>query len=92
MIEGTALLIYAILIAEVVYVGMRNKNKAKKVDLLEMPYEEKMRLIKAIKENLRAKAAEAKLWQSLLNAENLTINGEIIQSEENLSKRSLQFF
>jgi hypothetical protein len=43
---------------------------------------ERIKLIKEVKENLRQKIVEAKLWQSFINSENLCINGEIIHSED----------
>lgn len=48
------------------------------LDLLNMPNPERIRLIKEIKENLRQKITEAKLWRSLLEVESLTINGNIV--------------
>jgi hypothetical protein len=60
---------------------IRNKNKPK-MDLLEMSDPEKYKVIKAVKENLQLKVAEAKRWQSLLDAENLTINGKTVQSAD----------
>jgi len=58
--------------------GARNKKKLKKLNLLEMPNTERIQLIKEVREKLRQKVAEAKLWQSLLEAENLTINGNVV--------------
>ncbi len=58
--------------------GIRNKKTQKKVDLLEMSDSEKVKLIKAVKESLRQKVVEAKLWQSFVEAEKLTINGQAI--------------
>jgi hypothetical protein len=58
--------------------GLQNKKKKEKLDLLEMSNPERMRLIKEVREKLRQKAMEAKLWQRLLEAENLTINGNIV--------------
>ncbi len=60
----------------------KNKKKLKKLDLLEMSNPQRIQLIKEVRENLRQKMAEAKLWQSLLEAENLTINGKIICRED----------
>jgi hypothetical protein len=60
---------------------IRKKNKPK-MDLLEMSDPEKYKVIKAVKENLQLKVAEAKLWQSFLDAENLTINGKTVQSAD----------
>jgi Mg2+/Co2+ transporter CorB len=60
----------------------KNKKKSKKLNLLEMSEVERYKLIKAVRENLQQKIAEAKMWQSLLDTENLTINGEIVHREE----------
>jgi len=58
---------------------MVGKNeKKKKTDLLEMHSSERVKLIKQIREALQQKVAETKLWNSLLEAENLTINGKIL--------------
>jgi hypothetical protein len=48
------------------------------MDLLEMSDPEKYKIIKAVKENLQLKVAEAKLWQPFLDSENLTINGKTV--------------
>lgn len=56
----------------------RHKKKSKQLDLLKMPNPERIQLIKKIKENLRRKITETKLWQSLLEVESLTINGNIV--------------
>jgi hypothetical protein len=61
--------------------GIRSKKKPKKINLLEMPDSEKIKIIREVKENLRQKAAEAKLWKSFMESENLTINGETINCE-----------
>jgi len=66
--------------------GIKNKKKLKKLDLLEMSTPERIKLIKEVKENLRQKMAEVKLWQSLLKTENLTINGKIVCKEEQISR------
>jgi hypothetical protein len=58
--------------------GIRNKKKPKKLDLLEMSNHERMQLIKEVGKNLRQKIMEAKLWQSLIEAEDLTINGDVV--------------
>jgi hypothetical protein len=58
--------------------GILNKKECKKLDLLAMTDSEKIRLINEIKKNLRQKVVEAKLWQSLVTSENLTINGETV--------------
>lgn len=58
--------------------GVRNKKKFRKLNLLEMSNHERIQLIKEVKEKLQQKVMEAKLWQSLLEAENLTINGNVV--------------
>lgn len=58
--------------------GARNKKKLKKLNLLEMSKHERTQLIKEVREKLRQKTIEAKLWQSLFEAENLTINGNVV--------------
>jgi hypothetical protein len=58
--------------------GIRTKKKSKKLDLLEMPNSERMRLMREVGEALRQKIMEAKLWQSLTMAEELTINGDVV--------------
>jgi len=58
--------------------GVRNKKKLKKLNLLDMSNHERNELIKGVREKLRQKVTEAKLWQSLLEAENLTINGNVV--------------
>ena len=58
--------------------GARNKKKLKKLNLLEMSKHERTQLIKEVREKLRQKVTEAKLWQSLLEAESLTINGDVV--------------
>jgi hypothetical protein len=57
-------------------------EKTTKRDLLRMPDAERNQLIKQVREKLRAKLVEARLWQSFLEAENLTINGQTICSED----------
>jgi hypothetical protein len=57
---------------------LRNKKKPKKLDLLEMSNPEKIRLMKEIRETLRLKIMEAKVWQSLIATEDLTINSDIV--------------
>ena len=62
--------------------NLRKRNKPRKVDLLEMPDCERIKLIRAVKESLRQKAAEAKLWKSFLETDDMTINGEHVHSLE----------
>jgi hypothetical protein len=52
-----------------------------------MSNSERIQLIEGIKEQLKHKAIEARLWQSLLEAENVTINGKaIVQDQEPLTR------
>ncbi|MBE0520037.1 hypothetical protein IBX35_03230 [Candidatus Bathyarchaeota archaeon] len=46
-----------------------------------MSNHERIQLIKEIREKLRQKIIEAKLWQSLLETEDLTINGNVVYRE-----------
>jgi len=57
------------------------KKKKQKLDLLEMSDNDRIKLIKEVKEKLRQKAVEEKLWKSFLESENLTINGETVSCE-----------
>ncbi|MCL6579861.1 MAG: hypothetical protein K6T73_10885 [Candidatus Bathyarchaeota archaeon] len=70
---------------------MGAREKKKKINLQEMPECEKIQLIKEVKEKLRQSVMEAKLWQSLLEAENLIVNGQtIFQEQEPLTGLNLK--
>ncbi len=56
-------------------------KKKQKLDLLEMSDNDRVRLIREVKEKLRQKAVEEKLWKTFLESENLTINGETVSCE-----------
>jgi hypothetical protein len=58
------------------------KKKSRRIDLLEMSESERIKLILEVKESLKQKAVEAKLWQSFMQADDLTINGEQVQRED----------
>jgi uncharacterized protein YeaC (DUF1315 family) len=62
--------------------GAKNKGKLKKLDLLEMPDPDRIKLIKEIREKLRQTVMEAKLRQSLFEVENLAVNGKIVYNEK----------
>jgi len=66
--------------------GTKNKKKLKKLDLLEMSNPQRIQLIKEVREKLRQKTVEAKLWQSLIDAEIVTINGNTVFSEQDSLK------
>lgn len=53
-------------------------RKCKTIDLLEMIDSERIQIIKKVREEFKQKIAEIKLWQWLLDVENLTINGNLI--------------
>jgi hypothetical protein len=82
VLERTILLRYAIKSLRGNKLQVKNRRKSKKVNLLELSDVEKIKIIRAIKENLRQKAVEAKLWQSFVEADDLTINGRKIQCSQ----------
>ncbi|MGQ9623877.1 MAG: hypothetical protein ACUVUF_04640 [Candidatus Bathycorpusculaceae bacterium] len=57
----------------------KNKKSHRKINFMDMTDSEKIKAIRELKQNLRQKIFEAKLWQSFLNMENVVINGETIQ-------------
>jgi len=59
-----------------------NRKKHKSINLLEISNNEKLKILKEVKENLQQKIFEEKLLKSLLEAEILVINGETIYNEE----------
>jgi len=64
----------------------QNKKDPKKPDLLEIPDPERTKLIQEIRAKLRQSAEEEKLWQSLLQVESLTVNGNMVyRQDEQLS-------
>jgi|YelNatPaOPRAMG01_1025707.scaffolds.fasta_scaffold112515_2 hypothetical protein len=58
-------------------IKMGSKNK-KQLNLLELPNPERVKIIKEVREKLQQRIIEEKLWQSLLDAENIVINGNTI--------------
>lgn len=56
---------------------MGSKNK-KSQNLLELPNPERLKLIKELREKLQQRIIEEKLWQSLLETENIFINGNTV--------------
>ncbi|MEM3442874.1 MAG: hypothetical protein QXM86_03330 [Candidatus Bathyarchaeia archaeon] len=58
--------------------GARKKEKTIRINLLEISAVERSKTIEKAKESLRQKIAEAKLLNSFLELENITINGETI--------------
>jgi len=67
------------------------KKRSKPKDLLKVSDAEKTRLLKEVEISLQQKLVEAKLWQSLLEVESLTINGNIVyKGDEPLSGFSIR--
>lgn len=54
------------------------KNKMKNSNLLEISDVERIKILKDLKESLRQKIMEAKMWKSLLELENIVINGQTV--------------
>jgi hypothetical protein len=66
---------------------MNTKSKhSKKIDISKMSKNERIKLIREVKEKLREKIIEAKLWQSLIETEMVTINGNTIFLEQDSLK------
>lgn len=60
----------------------RRKNvKMKKPDLLGMPKHERVKLIRKIRTMIRKKMSEARFWQSMLEVDSLTLNGQTVLDE-----------
>jgi len=57
-------------------------KKSKNQNLLEISDVERIKILKEVKDDLRQKVVEAKMWKSLLELENLVINGETIYCEK----------
>ncbi len=68
--------------------NLRSQKTPKKIDLLEVPDAKRIQLIKEAKETLKEKVIEAKLWQSLIEVENLKINGDMICMPDGPMNRS----
>jgi hypothetical protein len=50
---------------------------------------ERVKVIEKLKQSLRQSISEAKLWKTLLQYENVTINGQVVFSEDSLSGFSI---
>jgi hypothetical protein len=69
---------------------VKDMTMHKKINLLELQSSERNQLIKEIKEKLRIKITEAKLWHSLLAVENIIVNGNLVYTgSEQLSGFSI---
>lgn len=58
------------------------KKRGRKIDLLEIPEPKRNNLIEKLRQNLRQNIAETKMWNRLLQCETLTINGQVVFSDE----------
>jgi hypothetical protein len=56
-------------------------KRKKKHDLLEMSDREIFQFVKEVRERLQRRVMESKLQRLLLEAENLTVNGNVVYSE-----------
>jgi len=63
---------------------MVTRNK-KKIDLLKMQDHERIQILREVKEQMRQKIAEAKMLQSLLDVESLTVNGNTVYRDQQLN-------
>jgi hypothetical protein len=68
-------------------VNMGNKESGKLV-WLQMPESARFKLVKQIKEKLRERILEAKVWRELLQVDDLTINGTVVWKENQQSSVS----
>lgn len=64
-----------------------NKDSGK-LAWLQMPESARLKLVKQIKEKLRQRTLEAKVWRELLQVDDLTINGTVVWKENQQSSVS----
>jgi hypothetical protein len=62
--------------------GAKNKKTQKKINLLEMSDIERAKVIEKLKQSLQQSINEARLWKTLLQYENVTINGRVVFSSD----------
>lgn len=68
-----------------------SKKRSKKNNVLELSEPDKIRLMSKAREELKETRVEAKLWQMLLNVDNLMVNGNLVCGEKSqLSSLSLE--
>jgi len=60
----------------------RKNKKPKPIDLLALPEVERIKLIREVRQQLKEKAVEAKLWRTFMEADNITIDGDTVQSDQ----------
>jgi hypothetical protein len=65
----------------------QNKKSTKKIDLLNMSNPERVKFISQVRKTLQQRIVETKLWQSLVEVEDLTINGNTVyRGDEQLTR------
>lgn len=57
------------------------KAKIKSSNLLKISDGERIKILKDLKESFRQKIVEAKMWRSLLELENIVVNGQTVYCE-----------
>ncbi|MEM1540094.1 MAG: hypothetical protein QXJ07_01755 [Candidatus Bathyarchaeia archaeon] len=62
--------------------AVKNGKTRRKIDLLDMSDAERTRVIEQIKQNFQRSISEARLWKTLLQYDELTINGQVIFSND----------
>lgn len=68
-----------------------SKKRSKTNNVLELSEPDKIRLMSKAREELKETRVEAKLWQMLLNVDNLMVNGNLVCGEKSqLSSLSLE--
>jgi hypothetical protein len=65
---------------------LMNRKQAKKRNLLELSEPDKVKLMRAAREQLKQSAMEAKLWNSLLEMESLAVNGNLVYNDKQVLK------
>jgi hypothetical protein len=61
----------------------KSKNKSgRKIDLLEIPETERIKVIEKLRHTLLQNIAKTKMWNYFLQCETLTINGQVVFSGE----------
>lgn len=63
---------------------LMNRKQAKKRNLLELSEPDKVKLMRAAREQLKQTAIEAKLWNSLLEMETLAVNGNLVYNDKQM--------
>jgi len=65
---------------------LMNRKHDQKRNLLELSEPDKVKLMRAAKEQLKQSTIEAKLWNSLLEMESLAVNGGLVYNDKQVLK------